>query len=276
MFAHIIGALTRGILVAALVATPSLLLPASTSHAPELVALLAILAACLTVAEYNSGLPSFVEFRDAPPYNRLRFAALGVMLVWLSLLAKNGLAPSPASALFAALGRAAGTLLDFPYSPVRLVVLMLSDVPPEVVVKLRDAAGAAYLVALLFVLGFWAAIRLRGWPLGAGAFNVWVNLPLFDPTAGGDVVRRLQRDGRVNMMLGALLPFLIPAGVFFLGRGLPQAVLQDPQTMIWTVAAWAFLPASLIMRGLALHRVADLIEARRRRVYAESEALQAA
>lgn len=33
----------------------------------------------------------------------------------------------------------------------------------------------------------------------------------------------------------------------------------------------AFLPASMIMRGLALHRVADLIEEKRRRTYAEAE-----
>jgi hypothetical protein len=36
-------------------------------------------------------------------------------------------------------------------------------------------------------------------------------------------------------------------------------ILDDPQTLIWAVSAWAFLPASLLMRGVALSRVAQMI-----------------
>jgi hypothetical protein len=39
--------------------------------------------------------------------------------------------------------------------------------------------------------------------------------------------------------------------------------LDSPQTMVWTVAAWAFLPASLFMRGIAMGRIAEMIEQRR-------------
>jgi hypothetical protein len=41
--------------------------------------------------------------------------------------------------------------------------------------------------------------------------------------------------------------------------------LDNPHTMIWTVAAWAFLPASLFMRGIAMHRIATLIAVKRAR-----------
>jgi hypothetical protein len=39
--------------------------------------------------------------------------------------------------------------------------------------------------------------------------------------------------------------------------------LDNPQTLIWTVSAWAFLPASILMRGVALSRVAQMIEVQR-------------
>jgi hypothetical protein len=35
------------------------------------------------------------------------------------------------------------------------------------------------------------------------------------------------------------------------------------------MSVWAFLPTSMIMRGIALHRVADLVEEKRRRTYGE-------
>jgi len=48
--------------------------------------------------------------------------------------------------------------------------------------------------------------------------------------------------------------------------------LQHPQTLIWTLAAWAFLPASIIMRGIAMGKIADMIEEKRKRAYADAEA----
>ena len=33
---------------------------------------------------------------------------------------------------------------------------------------------------------------------------------------------------------------------------------------------WAFVPANLMIRGIALYRVADIIEEKRRRTYAEA------
>ncbi|MEL6418896.1 MAG: hypothetical protein AAFQ55_09775, partial [Pseudomonadota bacterium] len=48
--------------------------------------------------------------------------------------------------------------------------------------------------------------------------------------------------------------------------------LENPQTLIWTMSAWAFLPASMIMRGIAMQRIAEMIEDQRRRAYANAEA----
>ena len=185
--------------------------------------------------------------------------------------------PTELTSIFAGFGGLIGGLTDFPYSPVRLVVLMLpADALPSTVDAVRVAAGLTYVIALVTVVAFLFMIRVLGWPTGRGAFNVWVNLPLFDPTTGGDVVHRLQRDARTNIILGVLLPFIIPAVIKLASDLIDPISMANPQTLIWTMTAWAFLPASMIMRGLAMLRVAELIEEKRRRAYASAEAMQAA
>ena len=90
-------------------------------------------------------------------------------------------------------------------------------------------------------------------------------------------MHRLQRDARINIALGFLLPFVIPAIVKVTSDLIIPITLQTPQTLIWTISAWAFLPASMIMRGIALNRVAELIQDKRRRAYADAQdTLQAA
>lgn len=267
----------RGIFVAFLIAMPSLLLPNSTTDTTEIVALMALLGGLLTFAEYYSNFPSFIEFREAPPLNRMRFLSMLLTLGALSLMARHPLDPTGLTSLVQGLGFKIGTLLDFSYSPVHLITLMLpAHVAPETVNMVRSAAGLAYVIGLASVAAFFFAIHVRNWPVGNGAFNVWVNLPLFDPTTGGDVVLRLQRDGRINMMLGVLLPFAIPAAVSFLSAVVDPTELSNPQTLVWMIGAWGFLPASLLMRGMAMLRVAELIEHKRRRAYANAEAIQTA
>lgn len=277
MVTRIMGALMRGVLVALLIALPSILLPGYTIRSGEFVALMALLAALLTVAEYSSSFPSFVEFRDAPPINRMRFISLFLIILCLSLMTKHVYEPSNFTALFVGLGFLLGNAMDFAYSPVRLVVLVLpQNLPIETVQMARMAAGISYVMAMVTVLSFTLTIRVRNWPIGNGAFNVWVNLPLFDPTTGGDVVHRLLRDGRINVVLGFLLPFAIPAFVKLAADIINPMLITAPHTMIWTIGAWAFLPASILMRGMAMLRIADLIQEKRRKAYANSEVLQTA
>ncbi len=129
---------------------------------------------------------------------------------------------------------------------------------------MRIAAGMSYLISLLSLAVFVVLLKFYSWPARSGAFNVWVNLPTFDPTAGGDVVDRLDRDARINIALGFLLPFLIPAVVQAGTTGFEPLTFTSPQTLIWTMAAWAFLPARLFMRGIAMGRIADMIREKRR------------
>lgn len=271
---RITGALVRAGLVALLIATPSLLLPRIGPDAAQVTALLALFAAGLTIFEYASNYPSLVEFRDAPPFNRLRFITLFTTVFLLTMLCRGQVEESGLTIFTEAVGRLIGEIIDFPYSPVQLVILSLPPtVAPEHVDLVRAAAGIAYLTSLISLAIFVIYIRAGGWPTRSGAFNVWVNLPTFDPTTGGDVVDRLNRDSRLNITLGFLLPFVAPAVAKMAAVVFTPLAMEAPQTLIWTMAAWAFLPSSLFMRGIAMGRIASMIEQKRRRA---SEAQNAA
>ena len=272
MIARFPGALARAILVALTVATPALVVPNVSMDTSQITVLIALIAALLTFVEYNAASPSIVEFRDAAPFNRLRFTALFVTVLALSLICKHKFDPTALTGALTSIGLIIGNSIDFPYSPVRLVVLMLPEgSDAEVVQSVRTAAGLAYLSSLGAMTAFLVLVRILGWPMRHGAFNVWVNMPLFDPTAGGDVLHRLHRDARINIALGFLLPFMIPAVVKAAADLLNPITLDNPQTLIWTMTAWAFLPASMIMRGIAIHRIGEMIRDQRARAYANSE-----
>jgi hypothetical protein len=259
------GALVRAVLIMVLVATPSLLLSDVGTDTRQMVALIALFLGALTFVEYASTYPSLIEFRHAPPFNRIRFLSLFVTVFVLSLIAREDAAPGQLTQLLQAIGAMMGDMLDFPYSPVRLVVLTVSaELGPEHLALVRTAAGICYIVSLVMLSVFVLYIRTGHWPARGASFNVWLNLPTFDPTAGRDVVYRLERDARVNIALGVLLPFLMPAVVQAATSGIGPVTLDNPQVLIWTMAAWSFLPASLFMRGIAMGRVAEMIREQRR------------
>lgn len=268
-----LAAAARAFLVALLIAMPALVLPGTRAETAQVVALLSLVAAMLTFVEYVSDSPSLIEFRDAAPFNRIRFVSLFVTIMLLTLICRGLFFPGALTETLSGVGASVGATMDFPFSPVRLMVLVLPEDAPEVQAALiRELAGLSYLISLVVLVVFVALVRLMDWPIRKGAFNFWVNLPLYDPTAGGDILMRLKRDSHVNVALGFLLPFLIPAVLKAASAYVTPLSPVDPQTLIWTMAAWSFLPASLIMRGVALMRIAVLIEEKRRRAYAQAQA----
>jgi hypothetical protein len=259
------GALMRAVLVLLLILAPSAQLANAGQDARQITALLAFFAAVITFLEYNTSYPSLIEFRTAAPFNRLRFFSLAATLFVLTMIARDQVVSSTATQFFQAVGGLIGRSMDFPYSPVRLVVLMADADEAEGTIDLiRAFAGVAYLFSLLSLALFIVLIKTGLWPQRGHVFNVWVNLPTFDQTAGGDVVARLYRDGRANVVLGLLLPFLLPVFYRMMPGGVASITNVAPQLMIWMVATWAFLPTSMIMRGIAMARVAELILQKRR------------
>ncbi|PVA10884.1 hypothetical protein DC366_08135 [Pelagivirga sediminicola] len=243
----------------------------------QIVILLAFVAGLLVFVEYNAASPSILEFRFAAPYNRIKFSGVAISVVMLSVIARNVSDPSSLAVLLADVGAAMRSILDFPYSPVRLVILLTPpNSAPAIAEFVGIAAALCYGISLLMVAIFVLIVRVLGWPVRRGAFNVWMNLPLFDPTGGGDVVQKLNREAGINISLGFVLPFLTPVLVSVLSWLFETGAVLDAKTLIWIICAWAFLPAGLVMRGVAMHRVAELIIAKRRRVYAKAQdALQA-
>lgn len=266
MIGRVTGAVVRACLVVLMILTPPLLLPDVSGDVTQIVVLLCIFAAGLTIFEYSATYPGLVEFRYAPPFNRIRFAAMFLTVFVLTVICRGEFQPTAATEFARAVGYVIADVIDFPYSPVRLFALLMPpDADPWLVRLVSTAAGMAYLISLLSLAAFSIVTRITNWPSHNGAFNVWVNLPTFDPTTGGDVVERLSRDARFNVALGFLLPFLIPVVIRASTTLFDPFSLEKPQTLIWTISAWALLPASLFMRGIAIGRIADMIRNQRRR-----------
>jgi hypothetical protein len=265
VFSKLSAAAVRAILMMFMVATPSIMLSEGTADSAQIVVLLALFAAALTFVEYASTYPGLVEFRDAPPFNRVRFLSLFITLFLLSMIVRGTESHSTFTLFVQAIGLVVGQAMDFPYSPVRLLILSIAaEDGGERLELIRATAGMSYLISLLTLGIFVILTRAYVWPRRTEAFNVWVNLPTFDPTAGGDVVTRLERDARVNVILGFLLPFLIPLVASQAAQVFAPIALASPLTLVWIITLWAFLPASLFMRGIAMGRIAGMIQEKRR------------
>ncbi len=271
MISRLPGAILRASLVVILVTLPSLLVPQYGSDGLIVMLLVAFSAAVFVLVEYAVVSPSFVEFRSAPPLNRLRFAAFFLCVYVLSLIGLSEVSTNTMARLAGLVAGHIGIFTDMPFSPVRnLLMLLPDDTARQQSELLRNFAGVAYLISLLTVGIFLVLLRLRRWPKRRESFNVWINLPRFDPTASGDVVARLNRDSTINVILGFLLPFLVPVVLKFMTLLTGPIVLDELHTMIWVVAIWAFVPASIMMRGIALSRVAGLIHKERKRAYKQA------
>lgn len=275
MLTKFISAITRAILIAFVVALPALLLPGVSADTSQVVLLIAIFAAAFVFVEYYASSPSILEFRNAPPFNRLRYVSVLITVFAIASVYRHASDPNALNGLLKSIAALAGGVLDFPYSPVRLVALtMPQDASVAQIEFVRLATGTAYVFSLISIAIFYFLVRALDWPARNGAFNVWVNLPLFDPTVGGDVLPRLTRDGRLNIALGILMPFLFPAFFKVLSDIANPLELTNPQTLIWTVTIWAFFPAGLVMRGIAMLRIATMIDENRKRAYAVAQGLQ--
>ena len=254
-------------------AAPALLVPNPSGGSSEVIALVALCFAAFVFIEYVSTYPSLLEFRGAPPFNRMRFASLVLTVMWATVICRGLVAPNPLSQLAEAAGGFLGSWLDFPYSPIRLFTLMLGrGGDPEYAQLVLALAGMAYTVSIFTLIWFFSLLYFTRWPSNRGPFNVWINLPTFDPTAGGDVVTQLEKDARVNCSLGFLLPFLIPLAVYLISVIYKPIAIVTPQSLIWTVTAWSVLSTNMLMRGIAMARIASMIQASRRKTAVDDDA----
>ncbi len=269
VLARLLGAVLRATLVVVVVAVPSLMIPGTTEEGAQMVMLVALTLGVFIAFEYGATFPALIEFRDAPPFNRVRILALLSVLMCLSAMAGGDASGSSLVLVLNALGLMVGQGLDFPVSPIAVLLAHLPAGPsPLSATQVKAMAGMAVLIAAVALAVFGVALRLGQWPNRDQAFNVWVNLPTFDPTTGGDVVPRLKRDARVNLILRIGAACILPTVGLRVANQVDLAVLASPHTLVWGVALWMFLPLSMVMRGLAMARIADMIRDRRARLTA--------
>jgi len=261
---QLIGAFVRAILVALLIATPSLILPGIGRDTQDISMVIALVAAAITLFEYGSSHPSLVEFRFAPPFNRIRFISLFLSVLLTAIMLRGNIGGSDLAQKVAEIGALVGHAMDFPFSPVRILTSLLTQNSDGVETNIiRSAAGISYVVSLISLAVFAVLMRVMSWPLGQGNFNIWINLPTFDPASGYDIEERLVRDARVNIIFGFTLPFLVPVVASVSSAYYDLGSMATNQTLIWAVSLWAFLPASLFMRGIAMGKIARLVRRKR-------------
>jgi len=268
VLSRFVGAVLRACIVVLVVSLPALVLPGTTQEGAELVVLVALVLGMFTAIEYSSPYPALIEFRDAPPFNRVRLLSLVVMLLCLSLVA-GGNHVSSLVLVLNAVGVLFGHVLEYPGSPMAALIHHLpTEAPPVSPVQVKVMSGLSIFVCLAALCSFSIMLRTDKWPHRGQSFNVWINLPTFDPTAGGDVINRLIRDARVNFILGLTIVFILPTVVLMVSDHLNLPVLTSPHGLVWGIALWMFLPLSLFMRALAMVRIASMIRERRARLVA--------
>jgi len=268
VISQLFGAFVRALLVTLLISTPSLVLPGVDRGTQEISLVFALVGAAITLFEYGSSHPGMVEFRFAPPFNRIRFISLFLSVLLIAVMMRGNVSNSDFAGQVSRIGALIGAAMDFPFSPVRILTELLTDSSDQAQTAIiRSAAGISYVVSLLSLAVFAILMRVLAWPLGNRSFNVWVNLPTFDPSSGFDVEERLIRDSRVNIIFGFTLPFLIPIMASLSSGYLDFGSFSDSQSLIWVVSIWAFLPASLFMRGIAMGKIARLIRRKRNQLH---------
>jgi hypothetical protein len=267
VLSQVVGGVARACVVVLVVSTPALMIPGTSAEGHEAATLLALGFGIFVAVEYAARAPSLVEFRDAPPFNRFRLLAFFVTLFLLSLVASAKFGEGSSLAIVAsAFGLVAAALLDVPFGPLQVALAQLPPgLDPVLATKITAMTGLALLVLLTATIAFALLARLGHWPRRDRAFNLWINLPTFDPNGGGDVVSRLRRSAIANMILALAAPFVLPLLAALVAPHVGPERLGAPQVMVWGIALWMFIPLSLFMRGIAMVRIAAMIAQHRDR-----------
>ncbi|MEM9966843.1 MAG: hypothetical protein AAF755_01945 [Pseudomonadota bacterium] len=272
---RLFGACVRAVLVATLVMTPALIVPGAHMDAAQLAVLFAFLAAAVTFAEYYSDSPSVIAFRDTQLVNRVRFVTLAVMLFGVAHLLNAGIAAQQSS-IFLSQSETSASIAAKLLTPAHKLTEILAESHPDLTPQsIVDAARFAFFVSLLASFSFGFHIYRQQLPCFM-TFNIWINLPLFDPSDPRNQHRRLRRRAVLNIAVGLLLPFFIPFFLITGGNVLGWRGEMSLQTLIWIICGWAFLPASMLIRGTALYHVTVMMGlAQKQRVAAGKAGLQA-
>ncbi|MEL7214688.1 MAG: hypothetical protein AAGJ96_01960 [Pseudomonadota bacterium] len=258
---RILNAACRAVMVLVVIAAPAFLLPGSSRTGQEISLIMGGLLGVFTLFEYASRQPGLIDFRFAPPYNRARFFTFATIIFILVFVCRAHEGVDEFGPEFLVFLDQLVAVLDFPLSPLTLAVELVAGEGDPAFIALVSRAGAAGLsVAVLSTIFFTLVIWVLRWPAQRESFNLWINLPTFDPSLGKDVSWRLRRGGLINVMIGLALPYAIIAVVSQTGGWFDSRALANYQPLIWGCVLWNFVPWVIFMRGQAMLKIAWLID----------------
>lgn len=252
MLNRVIGAVFRAAVVIFIIALPSFILPNTTLNARELSLIAGGVVAAFTIFEYAAKSPGFVDFRFAPPYNRMRVGIIACELLLVAFYYRDLALGGP----MVEFGARFAVLAELPGSPVRMTLAMFTDtLTPGQLSRLGIVMSLAMVTAIGLSIIFALLLWVSRWPVDRVGFNLWVNMPNFEPTEVGKTERRLYRDGILNILFAPLVLFVAPFVLLLASNTLGSDLLREPQSVIWLATLWAFVPASLIIRGAAILKI---------------------
>ncbi|MDF2231390.1 hypothetical protein P2H44_02375 [Albimonas sp. CAU 1670] len=246
----------RAILVTLVAALPALALAGGPGGEQSRTAglLLAAAAGLYVLVEYGARTPALIDFRFAPPINRLRFALAALTLVATTACVAFAGQPGPLGATFARFGAA----MDFAFSPVRMAADIFTRASaPAPDPSVEYAAATAFCVALTCAVAFGAAIWFGPWPRLSERLNLLVNLPTSDIEDDGRGARRLTLMGAqvLATAAGSLFAMLVVGG--FAVALLSPDLEISPLALVWSATIWAGAPGTMVLRGVALLKLAQ-------------------
>jgi len=258
---RLFGAVFRALWVVVVATIPSLLLPSASQGAVEFALIIGAIIGMFTFFEYGSTTPGFVDFRYAPPYNRFRAFTIAMQVVVITLVCRAvelGLSDS----ILVEWTRQAAQMLDFKYSPVSMAIDALlgdSRFSDTTAILLVYSITASFVVGVGLTLAFALILWVFGWPRNRAEFNLWANLPTFQPSEEGSIPNRLRRDAWVNIILGVALIYALPLIPTYGFDWLTVDIFENNQVMVWAATLWVFIATSVIARASAMLKIARIL-----------------
>lgn len=258
---RLIGAIFRAFLVVVVAAIPSLLLPSASQGAVEFALIIGGIIGIFTFFEYGSTAPGFVDFRYAPPYNRFRAFTIATQVIAVTLVCR-AVELGLSEAAIVDWARQAAQMLDFKFSPVSMgidAILTDSRFSDTSAILLVYSISASFVIGIGLTAIFALILWVFPWPKDRENFNLWANLPTFQPKDGSNIPRRLRRDAYFNIILGAALIYALPLLPTFGIDWLTVDIFENSQAMVWAATLWVFIATSLIARAFAMLKIARIL-----------------
>ena len=260
----IFGAIVRALFVGILFLYPSVLIAGGLGNVDLFVQALCLLGVAIVMVEYMVEVPAIIEFRYAPPYNRMRFLLMMVLcLVLLAALGPNTFTGGNAS-LILPVANSFEAIFSWGSSPVQVLAPALTNDPTlfggNLTLILSLVFGTMMFGAITFGIYLW----ISPWPLSAKGFNLWPNMPSFNARAGERASIKILQVAILSLALALLLPYIFAFFIEYCRNSLGMDFVSSKLVVYWTIFLWAAMPAMAIMRSVSLMKLAFLAENMRR------------